>query len=233
MSEAPFEASEAAVASVGSAEGSRLFVDLGSGAGAIPVRAQEGRSSLLKSSFAGVSVFMVVLAAGAIFGMRKLGTGVKSAAADVPITLEAPAAAKVDSDRFEQLMAELEAGDRPVQIDSSKLGRSPFELAVEATAPKVESAGETEEQRAARLAEEARLRAEAERKRLIETTLNGLKLYGVVGGRVPAAKINTQIVRAGDTIADLFVVKQILARSVVLEADGVEYELTMGGSGRR
>lgn len=218
--------------SAGSAEGSRLFVDLGSGAGAIPVRAQEGKASLIKSSFAAVSVFMVLLAAGGIFGMRKLGTGVKTATADVAITLDAPAGIKVDSARFEQLMAELEAGDRPVQVDSSKLGRSPFELAVESAAPKVDDPRESEEQRAERLAEEARLRAEVERQRLIETTLAGLKLYGVVGGRTPAAKVNTQIVRAGDMIADLFLVKAINARSVVLEVDGVEYELTMGGSGK-
>lgn len=216
----------------GSAEGSRLFVDLGAGAGAIPVRAAEGKPPMLKSSFAGVTGFMVVLAAGGIFGMRKLGMNMGTAAADAPMAaIEATPSTKIESGRFENLMAELEAGDRPVQVDSGRLGRSPFELAVEATAV-VEQPKETEEERLARLAEEARLKAEADRKRLIESTLTGLKLYGVVGGRTPAAKINAQIVREGDLIADLFKVKQIKSRSVVLEVDGVEYEIEMNGSGK-
>lgn len=217
----------------GSAEGSRLFVDLGAGAGAIPVRAAEGKPPVLKSSFAGVTGFMVVLAAGGIFGMRKLGMSVGTAsAADTPIAaIESTPPTKIESGRFENLMAELEAGDRPVQIDSGRLGRSPFELAVE-QAKVVEQPKETDEERLARLAEEARRKAEADRKNLIESTLTGLKLFGVVGGRTPAAKINTQIVREGDMIADLFTVKQIKARSVVLEVDGVEYEIEMNGSGK-
>lgn len=232
MSEVPMEnlGSEASVP--GSAAGSRLFVDLGNGAGAIPVRADAGKGSLLKSSYAAVSAFMVVLAAGGIFGMRKLGMSARSASAGVPIAIESAGPPKVESGRFEKLMSELEAGDRPVQVDSSKLGRSPFELAVERATTAVEATKETEEQRLARLAEEARLKAEAERKRRIETALAKMRLFGVVGGRTPAARINDRIVREGDEIEDLFRVKSIAARSVVLEADGVEYEITMGNTGQ-
>ncbi|KAA0213976.1 MAG: hypothetical protein DYG94_03105 [Leptolyngbya sp. PLA3] len=232
MSDAAMETLGSELNAPGSAAGNRLFVDLGNGAGAIPVRAEAGKGSLIKSSYTAVSAFMVVLAAGGIFGMRKLGMSARSASAEVPIAIESAGPPKVESGRFEKLMSDLEAGDRPVQVDPSKLGRSPFELAGEKQTVAAETVKETEEQRLARLAEEARLKAEAERIRRIETTLAGLRLFGVVGGRTPAAKINDRIVRVGDEIGDLFKVKSIAARSVVLEADGTEYEITMGNTGQ-
>lgn len=232
MSDAPMEHPGTESSAGGSPAGTRLFVDLGNGAGAIPVRAEVGKGSLIKSSFAAVSAFMVVLAAGGIFGMRKLGMSARTASAEVPIAIESAGPPKVESGRFEKLMTELEAGDRPVQVDSSKLGRSPFELAVENAPAAAEVVKETEEQRLARLAEEARVKAEAERKRRIETALAKMKLFGVVGGRTPAARIDDKVVRVGDEIEDLFKVKSIAVRSVVLEADGVEYEITMGNTGQ-
>lgn len=232
MSDVPMENPGIETGVPGSSAGNRLFVDLGNGAGAIPVRAETGRASMIKSSYAAVSAFMVVLAAGGIFGMRKLGMSVGTVSAEVPVSIESTGGVKLETGRFEKLMSDLEAGDRPVQVDSSKLGRSPFELAVESAAPAAEVVKETEEQRLARLAEEARVKAEADRKRLIETTLAGLKLYGVVGGRTPAARINDRIVRVGDEVEDLFKVKSIAVRSVVLEVDGVEHEITMGNTGQ-
>ncbi len=232
MSEAPMENLGTEVSAPGSAAGTRLFVDLGNGAGAIPVRAEVGRGSLVKSSYAAVSAFMVLLAAGGIFGMRKLGMSVGTASAEVPVAIETSGSVKIETGRFEKLMSDLAAGDRPVQVDSSKLGRSPFELTVEGETAAVETVKESEEARLARLAEEARVKAEADRKRQIETALAGLKLYGVVGGRTPAARVNDKIVRVGDEVEDLFKVKSIAVRSVVLEADGVEYEITMGNTGQ-
>jgi len=224
------EGSESAVTS---AEGARLFVDLGGGAGAIPVRADLSNASVFRSTYVAVLAFMLILAGGGIFAMRKLGLGVSSGAQVIEISIDSTAAPKVDAHRFTQLMAELEAGDRPVQIDDSKLGRSPFELSVELADVEVDGPGETEAQRMAREAEQARLRAQAERAKLIQSTLQTLKLYSVVGGRTPAARINEQIVREGDLVADLFLVKKILARTVILEADDQEYEIGMAGNGAK
>lgn len=216
-----------------SGEGGRLFVDLGAGAGAVPLRAEAGKGQFLRSSHTAVVGFMLVLAAGGIWGMRTLGLGVRTAGADVPMDIERAVQPTIAAEKFNALMAELERGDRPVQIPTSRLSpKSPFEL--EALAPDVVAAGpeESEAQRAARLEREQREERERLaliRKDAITQQLTQLKVFAIVGGRVPAARINTSIVREGDVIADLFTVAEIRDRSVVLECDGERYELGLAG----
>ncbi len=213
-----------------SREGSRLFVDLGSGAGAVPVRADLGRGAMLRSSHAIVVAFMVVLSAGGIMLMRQFGVGVKTASADFNVTLDRVDRPKIEAARFETLMTTLESGDRPLQVDPSKiLQPSPFELKVESATFVDNTPRETPEERALREAAEAKARAVRDRELAIERALGTLRLQSIVGGRIPAARVNAQIVRAGDVVADLFAVKEIRDRSVILECDGKIYELGLTG----
>lgn len=217
-----------------SRDGSKLFVDLGAGAGAVPVRADLGKHAVLRSSHAMVVGFMCVLAAGGIMLMRQFGLGVSSASADIGVDITRTERPKVEAARFESLMSTLESGDRPLQISPNKIARpSPFELAVEGKVAAEATPRETPEERAAREAAEARAKAERERAVAIEKAFADLKLVSVVGGRNPAARINTQIVREGDTVAEFFTVKRILPRSVVLDLDGKEYELMLAGAANR
>jgi Type II secretion system protein B len=211
-------------------DGGRLFVDLGSGAGAIPVRAESGKNQFLRSSHTGVVAFMLVLAAGGIWGMRWLGLGVRSAGAEVAIDIEREALPAIAAGKFTELMTELERGDHPVQIPLAKLTKkSPFELEVDDAEVIRDSTMETDQERAARLAEEDRIRKQKKREKKIKTELAKLKLFAVVGGRNPAARINMSVVREGDMIADLFTVTAIHARSVILECDGEQHELELAG----
>jgi len=211
-------------------EGGRLFVDLGAGTGAIPVRAESGKNKILRSSHTGVVAFMLVLAAGGIWGMRWMGLGVRSASAEVGIDIEREAQPAIAAGKFGELMTELERGDHPVQIPIAKLTKkSPFELEVDPAKVIRETPVESESERAARLAEEERARAQAQRKTKIETELAKLKLFAVVGGRNPAARINMSVVREGDMVSDLFTVTEIRARSVIIECDGEQHELELAG----
>ncbi len=213
-----------------SSESGRLFVDLGAGAGAVPVRAEVGRAKFLKSSHTAVIGFMLVLAAGGIYGMRTLGLGVRHAAAEVPIDLERESQPAIAAGKFDALMAELERGDRPVQIPTSKLNRkSPFELEVDVTEVATDVNSESDEARALRLAAEAAERAAEARRMLIDEKLGTMKLFAVVGGRNPAARINMSVVRKGDIVADLFQVVEIQPRAVILECDGERYTLVLAG----
>jgi len=213
-----------------SGEAGRLFVDLGNGAGAVPVRAEVRKNQFLRSSHTAVIGFMLVLAAGGIWGMRLLGLGVRTAAADVAVEIERTVQPSIAPEKFNALMAELEQGDRPVQIPATKLSpRSPFELEVSDNEVVVAGPTESEAERAARLAQEEQARAEQARKTRIAAELTRIKLFAIVGGRVPAARINMAIVREGDLVADLFTVTAIKARSVVLECDGEQYEIELAG----
>jgi hypothetical protein len=217
-----------------SGEGGRLFLDLGAGAGAVPVRAEVGRGKFLRSSHTAVVGFMLVLAAGGIWGMRTLGLGVRTAGADVPVDIERQVQPVIAAEKFNALMAELERGDRPVQIPPSRLSpKSPFEL--EAPASEVAASGpvESDAERAARLEREEAERAAAARAALVAAELGKLKVFAIVGGRTPAARINSGIVRQGDVVADLFTVAEIRDRSVVLECDGQQYELDLSGNPNR
>ncbi len=219
----------------GSSDGGRLFVDLGAGAGAIPVRAESGKNQFLRSSHTGVVAFMLVLAAGGIWGMRWMGLGVRSAGAEVAIDIERESQPAIAAGKFGELMTELERGDHPVQIPLSKLTKkSPFELDVDVPEVIRDDTVETEAERAARLEEEDRIRARVKREKKIKTELAKLKLFAIVGGRNPAARINMSVVREGDMVADLFTVTEIRARSVVLECDGKLHEIELASkSGRR
>jgi hypothetical protein len=162
--------------------------------------------------------------------MRQFGVGVSTATAQIGVDIERVDRPKIEAKRFETLMTTLESGDRPLQINPEKISQpSPFELSFETGTVVDNTPRETPEQRAAREAAEAKVRAERERAAVIGNALESLKLQSIVGGRNPAARINTQIVRAGDTVADYFTVVEIRARSVILQVDGKTYELGLLG----
>jgi hypothetical protein len=117
-----------------------------------------------------------------------------------------------------------------VQIPTNKITqKSPFELKADVAQVIAEADVESEAERAERLAREAAERVAAERKIEIQTELGKLKLFAVVGGRNPAARINMSVVRQGDVLVDLFTVVEIQARAVIVECDGEQYTLNIAG----
>jgi len=62
---------------------------------------------------------------------------------------------------------------------------------------------------------------------MVVDTLASLTLQGVLGGTIPVARVSGETVRVGDTLSEIFTVKLITGRTVTLETDGKEFQLTM------
>ena len=72
--------------------------------------------------------------------------------------------------------------------------------------------------------------AEAHRK-MIESELAGMKINGIMGadasGNAGVARLNGELYRVGDEVAELFIVKAIRPRSVELDADGQVFTVSL------
>jgi hypothetical protein len=169
------------------------------------------------------ALLLVVLlaAAGALFAMRFLGMGPKSSLAR-ELGFKMP---QYDVDRprdttnsdHKKVIAELSESRISAQVPTELVQRNPFEMegVIKAAAPKaLQVVGESPEERAKRLLAAAILAAS-----------KTLTVNSVLIGAVPVARINGDLVKIGDTVAEYFEVKDIHGRGVVLGADGKTYEL--------
>jgi hypothetical protein len=238
----PFDPAPAAVEGAPSPEGSEdgdavaaaLRMDM-LGAGADTAGLEPPRRSIVASQ--NVLLLLVLAAAGgALFAMRSLGMGPRSSLADGPRLPQydvdkRPEIAYAD---HKKVIAELSVSRITGQVPADQVQRNPFAMAgvikvEEARAP--QAMGESAEARAARLLAEQQQREAAERARAVQQALASITVNSViVGGPVPVARINGELVRIGDTVADVLTVKDIHGRGVVLEADGKEYpkDMAMG-----
>ncbi len=173
---------------------------------------------------------VLLLAGGAIYGMRFLGLNAAFGGEDIKVDYTAEKGEE-SAKRFERVMAELDASMSAVQVaDGGSLGSASFNRPVE-DEPEPGAYQEPTDlndlDRLARLAEERRQQAAEERLELIRGELSRLNVQGIIGGRIPAARINGQPVRVGQQLG-VFEVVEISGKGVIVEADGSRYELRIG-----
>lgn len=175
-------------------------------------------------------LLVVVLAAGgALFAMRFLGMGPKSALAGWSVKMpqyDVDKPRDPNNSDHKKVIAELSESRITAQVPTELVQRNPFEMegVLKTAVQKPGPTGMTPEQIAAQKAEEERKRAEA-RARDIQAELVTFNVASVLIGAVPVARINGELVRVGDRLGEFFVVKDIHGRGVVLEADGKPYTL--------
>lgn len=194
----------------------------GGGTGGEEAAAPKKRAKLSGST---AMVFTGVLAgAGVLVAMRFFGLGPVAASAKVDVDYQAPSDSKALQADHERVLNTLERSTAAVQAQTptDKLQKNPFQLVSAQPMATTESPVD-DGKKAAELA----AKQKAERRNKIETTLSQLKVYSVVGGRVPVARLGDQTVKVGDTVADLFTVTAIGGRSVALTVDGETFNLVM------
>jgi hypothetical protein len=179
---------------------------------------------------------VLVLAAGAIYGMRFVGLNAGGGRDNVKIDYTSQSGAPEMVRRFERVMTELDASMSAVQLAAGEpLPESPFSRPQQESDQPVaiEQPSTLDDlDRLARLAaEQERLKRE-ERAALLEAELARLQVQGVMaGGRMPVARINGQAVTVGKTLG-AFEVVEISGQSVFLTADERVWELRLGTPAR-
>jgi len=171
-------------------------------------------------------IMLVVLAvsAGAIYGMRKLGMKAGIAMGVDPIEYTAPNRDRTQS--YDRIMGDLARIQNPLDVALSEFGKSPFMLHNSSTAVIVDPVAGPSATAEEIALQEAAKRAESRRVEL-ESRLADILLQSVMGGRRPLARINGETYRIGDVVNEVFVIKRIADRSVVLTTDGKDFTLTL------
>ncbi|MEQ8770123.1 MAG: hypothetical protein RIB60_06400 [Phycisphaerales bacterium] len=216
-------------------EGANIFVDLEGRAGPEPASGFGGKSGKFGNQTI-VLLVLLVLSAGAVYGMRRVGivSGISGQALAVEYQ---PSAINAEFERrFERAMDDLARSGRPIQVALEDLPDEPFNidqrlsLATMAIA-EVDPATLSEQQRLraeAQRAEEERRRLAAMRER-IDVEAARLKVQSMIGGRVPVATINGQLCRAGDQVGNgIFTVESITGEGVTVSASGRRFLVPMG-----
>ncbi len=177
---------------------------------------------------------------GSIYTMRYIGmqAGIKESVTMVEYTASTNTPDFIK--RFETVMQDLEDVSISVQFDKKTLlPREPFVLAT-AVNPndiyQVPVPNEDPSALAARLAKQHAEMARMEQEALeaeYEAIAQGLTLQSVIGGTRPVARISGEPVGIGMTVADTFKVISIKGSAVVLEVDGIKFELGLGSGAKR
>ena len=178
-----------------------------------------------------IAGLVLVIGAGAIYGMRYIGmqAGLDEQVVSIDYTADAN-----DADfakRFTDVMQMLDKSSLAVQItDHESIGETPFSRAVAKEKDDyepIDTGLSEEEQRAIRLEREREEEMQRRHDMVIAEAMR-LKLQGVIGGSRPAARVSGQAVRVGMKLGEFFTVLEITGRSVVVEADGMRFEIAMG-----
>lgn len=174
------------------------------------------------SRFSGVFVLVLVVAmAGAVlFGMRQMGMGPKLSLAEIEIDYPLEGGALQANSDHERILADLKSGGNVHRIPLEMVQTNPFLW--RSLLPK-----ETPAAKEATAEDLTRKQAE-DRNRKIAVAASGLVLNSLMGGRVPMARIDGQLVRVGDRVGDFFTVTSITGRTVELECEGESFSIVMG-----
>ena len=180
-----------------------------------------------------VALGVIAVGAGVIYAMRYIGmkAGLDEEIAQIDYTSQAG-----NSDvnkRFGTVMGELDESTIAVQLsDHDAFIDAPFSRpsAMGSTPEPVIQAdpGMSQEERMALQRERELEMQRQERYDSVVDEAYSFKLQGVVGGTRPAARVSGLPVKVGSKLGDYFTVTQITGRSVVIEADGLRFELAMG-----
>ncbi len=176
---------------------------------------------------------LLVLATAALLAMRKFGMGPIKALGEVEINYDYNKK-PVGTQDHQKILADLTTNHVARQVPSEQVAKNPFSLEdskiVTKSTPDSPApvAGETPEQKLARLAEEQRLADEQSYLAQVTQALATLKIHGIMTGADPVARIGEETVRAGDTLAGLFTVLEIHDRAVDLQdRSGKAYTLSL------
>jgi hypothetical protein len=170
---------------------------------------------------AAVLVALVLVAAGALYAMRRLGMGPLSAVAE-PVLVDYNLNKKGESATdHKKLLADLTVSHVDHQVPADQVKKNPFRLPD--VLPERPEKTVVEKPKGPTPQE-----IEAEQRRLLITnTLATLKVHSVLSGTVPVARIGDENVRKGDTLAKLFTVVSIEGRSVTLMVDEQQYIISI------
>jgi len=197
-----------------------------------PLLADEGMEDLdvfeiprsKKHSQLGVSMLVLVGAAGVIFAMRQFGMGTTASFAGIELNYEPAADAPKISAK--KVLNDLDRSRHALQVPSRFITHDPFELEVAKDAPKTNDS-------ISRVEAERKKRAEALKKereahaRQIQNAYDNLHLQSCVNGKIPMARINNKIVKIGMSVGEYFQVIAISGRQVILRADDKEFTLSL------
>jgi hypothetical protein len=192
-----------------------------------PGEAMVRGSSRARRVSAQVVILLLVVGASAasLWWMRREGMKVGVNFQEMKLEYSEPDAEKART--YARIMADLARIQTPLDVALCEFGKSPFMLETgqaRVGEPVASPAkGLSAEELAAR---EAAERAEARRLE-IRGLLENMRLQGIMGGRVPLARIDGQTLQVGDKVGEFFTVVAIEGRAVTLEADGEKYTLTM------
>jgi len=111
----------------------------------------------------------------------------------------------------EEVIAELDRSQAPAQIPVEWIERNPFVL-VETEEEEVETAATTDQPDASAVAM-ARVREEVTR------AMDRIELGSIVGGRVPVARVNGEMLQIGDKVDGVLTIRAIEGRIVEFKGD--------------
>jgi len=178
-----------------------------------------------------VALGVIGVGAGAIYAMRYIGmrAGLDDQVVSIDYTSESNSSEF--NKRFGTVMDDLDESTIAIQlVEHDSFVDSPFARPSsmgggEVIAPEP---GMSEEDRLA-LQRQRDLEIQRQR-RHDEVVAEAMRLHlqGIVGGSHPAARVSGQAVRAGMKLGEYFTVEEITGRSVVIEADGMRFELSLG-----
>lgn len=178
-----------------------------------------------------IAGLVLAIGAGAIYGMRHIGMQAGLDEQIVSIDYTADANNAEFSKRFTAVMGMLDKSSLAVQLtDDESFADTPFSRIVEEEVEEYEPIDpgmSEEEQMAIRRQREMEQEVQRRQDMVISEALR-FTLQGVIGGSRPAARVSGIPVRVGMDLGEFFTVAEITGRSVIIEADGMRFELVMG-----
>jgi len=172
-------------------------------------------------------ISLVLVASGAaLYTMRKKGMegGVNFNPPKIIYDMDKTSQGGTDVDQ-RRVLSDLARSQSPPNVLLDKIQKNPFQLDAASGVPQAGASLDP--------ADAARTRdrqAAEQRETQIRTALASVEVGAIMAGNVPLARINGKIVREGEVVADIFMVKEIHDRSVDLEVDGKIHTVNMSES---
>ena len=195
-----------------------------------------GLSSHSESKISGqvaLAGLVLIMAAGAIYGMRFVGLNAGFGGEDVKIDYTSQAGMPESARRFGRVMTELDGSLHAVQLArGEEIPPAPFTRPSTALPTETfvfeEPSSEDELKRMARMAEEQQRIQREQRAELLRSEIGRLNVQAVMArGRMPVARVNGQMVTIGKYLGS-FEVVDITGQSVFVSADGLTWEIQSG-----
>lgn len=219
---APAEAPQGAEAAAGTSSFLTEIRSGGTGADGAPVTEIPSAPRFKVSGPTALVLVVAAVGIGALLGMRKLTSPGQAVAS---VNIDYTPGVRTATEAHKRIVEVLDRSTTPVQVPTDQIKKNPFQFA---TAPRAETTTDNQSEKEALEAARRSAAEVAARQKKIVDTLASLKVNGVMDGAVPVARVNGDMVRVGDQLAEgLFTVTAIGGRSVRLQVDGHEYELTM------